>query len=242
MFQYFELVINTLFSPQVILLGLVIYLIKYRQDIVDRIKSMKLFGAEIDLEHIEKSIDSAVMKIDHLESKLDHLKDDYINKSKESFDPIAPAKDLDKLGRELKAIAAALDDIDFVVKYLQIGSDPDVVYAAGCAIQVRPQPKFLNPLLEYITQITADKKLGGIRMRIAFKLLQCLEKIIATDSRRDQQVISAAEIQRTIETIQAFAAHPICDADRPTDGSDGIPLKVEKLVKKFEAAVKKRNS
>lgn len=242
MFQYFELLVNTLFSPQVLLLILVLYILKYKQDIVERIKSMKIFGAEIDLAHIEKSIDSAVSKIDHLEEKLDGLKGDYISKSKESFDPIAPAKDLDKLGRELKAMAAALDDIDFVVNYLKKGSNPDEVYAAGCAIQVRPQPKFLNPLVEYISEVTKDGELGGIRMRIAFKLLQCLEKIISVDSRRDEMVISHADIEKTISAIQEFSSHPICDADRPTDGSDGIPSKVEKLVIKFKRDAEKRKT
>jgi len=80
MFQYVELAVNTIFSPQVMLLGLVLYVLIYRQDIVERIKSMKLFGAEIDLAHIEKSIDQAVTKIDLLEEKLDGLKDGYINK------------------------------------------------------------------------------------------------------------------------------------------------------------------
>lgn len=242
MFQYFELIVNTLFSPQVLLLILILYMLKYKQEVVERIKSMKIFGAEIDLAHIEKSIDSAVSKIDHLEEKLDGLKSGYITKSKESFDPIAPAKDLDKLGRELKAMAAALDDIDFVANYLKKGANPDEVYAAGCAIQVRPQPKFLIPLTEYISEITKDEKLGDIRMRIAFKLLQCLEKIISVDSRRDEMVISQNDIEKTIAAIQELARHPICDADRPTDGSDGIPSKVEKLVAKFKRDAEKRKT
>ncbi len=242
MFQYFELAINTLFSPQVMLLGLVLYILIYRQDVVERIKSMKIFGAQIDLAHIEQSIDQAVTKIDHLEEKLDGLKDGYINKSKEEYDPIAPAKDLDKLGRELKAIAAALDDIDFVVKYLHLGANPDEVYAAGCAIQVRPQPKFLDPLLRYLTEISADQALGGIRLRIGFKLLQCVEKIISTDGRRQPTVIGIDEIEKTAAVLKAFAAHPICDADRPVDSTDGIPSKVEKLLKKFDSEIKKRTT
>ena len=79
-------------------------------------------------------------------------------------------------------------------------------------------------------------------MRIAFKLLQCIEKIIATDGRREQQFISGEEIQNTITAIKTFASHPICDADRPSDGTDGIPSKVEKLVKKFQIQLKKRMS
>lgn len=71
MFQYIELAVNTLFSPQVMLLALIFYILIYRQDIVERIRSMKLFGAEFDLAHIEKSIDNAVTKIDGLEEKLD---------------------------------------------------------------------------------------------------------------------------------------------------------------------------
>jgi hypothetical protein len=240
MFQYIELAISTIFSPQVMLLALVFYVLVYRPDIVDRIKSMKLFGAEIDLAHIEKSIDQAVTKITHLEDKLDNLKFGYINKSATEFDPIAPAKDLDKLGRELKAMAAALDDIDFVVKYLVIGAKPEEVYAAGCAIQVRPQPKFLLPLIDYITALSTDKALGGIRLRIAFKLLQCIEKIITTDGRRDQKVIRFEDIQITQHVLNDFAKHPVCCNDRPSDGSDGIPSKVEKLVKKFETEIDKR--
>ncbi|WP_169305300.1 hypothetical protein [Coraliomargarita akajimensis] len=201
---------------------------------------MKLFGAEIDLGRIEQSIDDAVMKIDHLENKLDSLQDGYVAKFKAGFDPIAPAKDLDKLGTELKAMAAALDDIDFVVTYLRLGSDPDAVYAAGCAIQVRPQPKFLSPLISYITAVSQDDALGGIRLRIAYKLLQCVDKIISTDARREPQLISVEEIQRSITAIQSLAAHPICDADRPANGSDGIPSKVEKLVKKFQIEQGKR--
>lgn len=242
MFDYVELAVNTIFSPQVMLLGLIFYVLVYRQDIVDRIKSMKIFGAEIDLAHIEKSIDQAVIKIDHLEEKLDGLKDGYINKSKEEFDPIAPAKDLDKLGRELKAMAAALDDIDFVIKYLHLGANPEEVYAAGCAIQVRPQPKFLNPLLSYLSEISGDSKLGGIRLRIGFKILQCVEKIITTDGRREPKVINAGDIEKTGEVLKLFAAHPICDADRPTDGSDGIPSKVDQLLKKFESEIRKRKT
>jgi hypothetical protein len=242
MFQYVELAVNTLFSPQVMLLGLVLYVLIRRQDIVERIKSMKIFGAEIDLAHIEQSIEQAVTKIDHLEEKLDGLKDGYIAKSKEGFDPIAPAKDLDKLGRELKAMAAALDDIDFVVKYLRPGANPDEVYAAGCAIQVRPQPKFLRHLLAYLSGVSDDPELGGIRLRIGFKLLQCVEKIIATDGRREPKVISAVEIAEAEEILKSFAAHPICDADRPTDGSDGIPSKVEKLLKKFQTETRKRKT
>jgi len=241
-FQYVELIMNTIFSPQVMLLGLVFYILRYRQDIVARIKSMKIFGAEIDLAHIEKTIDKAVTKIDHLEEKLDGLKDGYINKVREEFDPIAPAKDLDKLGTELKAMAAALDDIDFVEKYLHIDAKPDEVYAAGCAIQVRPQPKFLNPLLGYIEEITNDSELGGIRLRIGFKLLQCFEKIIATDGRREDRIIKVGDIEKTIETLKGFASHPICDADRPTDNSDGIPSKVDKLEKKFQSEIRKRKT
>jgi hypothetical protein len=203
---------------------------------------MKLFGAEIDLDHIEKSIGRAVTKIEHLEEKLDDLKDGYINKFKEEFDPIAPAQDLDKLGRELKAMAAALDDIDFVVKYLHLDANPDEVYAAGCAIQVRPQPKFLNPLLNYISEISNDKALGRIRLRIGFKLLQCVENIIETDGRRDQKIIRIEDIEKSKDILKSFAAHPICDADRPTDGSDGIPSKVEKLVKKLETEIKHRKT
>ncbi len=240
MFQYVELAVKTLFSPQVMLLGLVIYVLVYRQDIIERIKSMKLFGAEIDLAHIEKTIDKAVTKIDHLEEKLDCLSDGYISKIKQDFDPIASAKDLDKLGTELKAMAASLDDIDFVVKYLQPGSSPGEVYAAGCAIQVRPQPKFLKPLLSYISETTGDSSLGNVRLRIWFKLLQCVEKIIVTDSRREQRVINSDDIENAMQVIEELAQHPICDADRPTDGTDGIPSKVEKLKKKFHVEIRKR--
>lgn len=240
MFQYIELIISTLTSPQVIFLGFIVYVLLRRPDIIDRIRSMKLFGAEIDLAHIEQSLENAVSKIDHLEEKIDSMKDDYISKFETEFDPIAPAQDLHKLGTELKAIAAALDSIDFVEKYLHLGSNPDAVYAAGCAIQVRPQPKFLEPLVAYLSAITGDPDLGEIQLLIGFKLLQCVEKVIATDGRREHKVISAKQIQKTIGILDAFAVHPICAADVPRDGKDGIPSKVEKLKKKFLAEINKR--
>jgi len=239
MFAYIELFVLTITSPQVMLLFLTIYILVRHPDIVKRISSMKIFGAEINLENIEKSLDAAVEKISNLESKVDNLKADYLKKSSD-FDPIAPAKDLHKVGTELKAIAAALDDIDFVGKYLMPTAKPDQVYAAACAIQVRPQAKFLDLLLSYIEEITNDKNLCGIRPLIGFKLLQSVEKIITTDARRETKLFSKKEIQHAINVLKSFARHQICNADRPTNGQDGIPSKVEKLEKKFLKEVSKR--
>lgn len=224
------------------LLGILVYILVRRPDIVDRIRTMKIFGAEINLERIEKSIGQAVSKIENLESKFDHLKDDYINKSVSKFDPIAPASDLHALGSELKSIAAALDDIDFVESYLNTGATPDQVYAAGCAIQVRPQPKFLSPLIRFIEQISTDPKLGGIRPAIGYKLLQCFDNILSTDNKREQSAIETKDIGRSVAVLEAFAKHPICDADRPTNGKKGIPDEVARLSRKFNAQIKKREN
>jgi hypothetical protein len=66
--------------------------------------------------------------------------------------------------------------------------------------------------------------------------------MITIDGRRESKVINAGDIEKTGKVLKSFAVHPICDSDRPKDGSDGNPSKVNKLLKKFESEIRKRKT
>lgn len=163
-FAYVRLIVETITSPQIIILGIIVLLLIKRPKILDRLSMLDIAGVKLELSEIKEVVEQTKSNLQNVEEKLDIVRKDYIE-SAEQFDPISSATDIDKLGTYLKSVAASLDSIDFVADHLNVSSSQGQVYAAACAIQVRPQPKFLEPVSDYLGIISAKSDLNGIRLR-----------------------------------------------------------------------------
>lgn len=229
-FEQIKFLVETITSPQVIFVIVIVAILKFKPQILERIATLDVAGVKLELRELKSTVIQTQEEIQEFSSKLDAMADQYIETA-ENFDPLSTAKDIDKVGSQLKSYAASLDNIDFVFDHLSEDADHSLVYAAGCAIQVRPQPKFLDPLVKYIGAVSKSNSLKELRLRVAFKLVQAVENILRSDNKKPEKLLSQEERARASEVLRALRNHKRSQDDHAANGAKSIVTRIDRTLK-----------
>ena len=228
-FEHLKFIVETLTSPQVIFIAAIVAIVKFRPKILDRIATLDVAGVKLELRELKETVQQTKAEVEDVSNKLDAVTDQYLETA-ESFDPLSDAKDIDKVGSNLKSYAASLDNIDFVFEHLNKDADQSHVYGAGCAIQVRPQPKFLEPLANYILMLSASPNLKKIRLRVAYKLVQAMENILRSDNKKPEPVISTTQRTLAKKALDSLKGHRRSRDDHAANGAKSIIARIDRTL------------
>jgi len=227
-FDYLKLFLEN--GTSILILILIIGLLIAKPKILERITSFGAFGISFQLEKIKESVDSANNRIMNIKGQLDSLSEEYL-KSAKVFDPDSSADERDKLGSALKKAAASLDNIDFVLKYLNKNENEKNVFAAACAIQVNPHPKFFKPILDYLEDILKEKELNHLTLKTLYRFVMCVENITRTDNSRDERYITEEERNSAIQTMNKLKSSKRAQQDLENAGTRSIVTRIDRTIK-----------
>jgi len=230
-YDYFKLFIENGISILVFVVVVVTIIIKPK--FLERITSFDAFGVKLQLKDIKESIETTQKEVATIKNQLDNLQEDYIEVS-ETFDPIAPAAERDKLATSLKRYAAALDNIDFVIEYLDTNQSEDKIFAAACAIQVRPQPKFFPLIVELLEQISKSTQLKNITLKTLYRLVMCLENITRADNSRPEKSVDSKIRINSIKVLNCLKSSSRAQKDLIKNDKKSIVTRIERTIKVIE--------
>ncbi|MFA5327625.1 MAG: hypothetical protein WC384_07530 [Prolixibacteraceae bacterium] len=212
----------------------VIIIIITKPKFLQRITSFDAFGVKLQLKDIRESIESTQQNVMSIKKQLDAFQEEFIEQSQE-FDPEAPPEDLDDLATDLKRYAAALDNIDFVLNDLKKGSVENKIFAAACAIQVRPQPKFFSPIITLISEINDSINLNGLRLKTLYRLVICVENIARADNSRPRnRIINDETRKQAVEVLSTLKKSTRAKLDSLQNGKKSIGTRIERTIKVIE--------
>lgn len=169
---------------------------------------------------------------EQFEKEIDKGEQEYLLLVERYYDGMS-TKELDKLSRDLKRLGQSLFDLDFITNRLQAKEDKGIIFGALCAIQVNPNPRYYNNLIDFLNTIAEKPDLYDIRLRIVYRLVMCLENIINLDNYRSYKELSAEKRENGKHALQKLAANPLCLRDDERNGNKGIGNRIQKAVKKL---------
>lgn len=224
-YNYVHLFVSTILSPQVIV-AIIILIILRKPEIVARVTNLDFFGFKVQLADIKQQIAATSQKLNEVDGKLSALQEGYLRRA-DAIPIDAAARSLDNIARLLKSEARTLENIDFAVRLLTLEAEPGHVLAAAAAIQVRPEPKFFVPLVDFISKLAGTANLNGIRMKIVYRLVMGLQNITRADNARQEHVITDAQRAQASEALVRLKNHPLCQADFRSAGPRSIVPRIE---------------
>lgn len=166
------------------------------------------------------------------EQEIDKGEQEYLQLVERYYDNM-PVKELDKLSRDLKRLGQSLFDLDFITNRLQVTEDKGIVFGALCAIQVNPNPRYYNDLVQFLNKIAENARLHDFRLRIVYRLVMCLENIINLDNYRIHKEINAERRETGKLALQKLAMNSLCRRDDEVNGTKGIGNRIQKTIKKL---------
>ena len=229
-FEQVKFLIETLTSPQIVFLLVIFWIVKFRPKVLERIATLDVAGVKLELRELKESVEKTKTEIEGVATRLDLVTEQYVEAA-EQFDPLSKAKDIDKVGSDLKSYAASLDNIDFVLEHLELDADQAHVYGAGCAIQVRPQPKFLLPLSAFIADMAQSSNLKNIRLRVAYKLVQAMENILRCDNKKPESILDPDSREKARAALESLKLHQRSQQDFNANGTKSIVTRIERTLK-----------
>ncbi len=238
-FEYIQQFVQTLFSAPVIAL-IAVFVVARSPQLVGRITGFDIFGIKLQLEKIDRKIETTTAQVNEVQSKLDNFQQSYLNIARP--DKInAPARNLDELTRRLKIEASTLESIDFCLDLLKIDTPHDQILAAAAAIQIRPQSKFFTPVAALLQQAVKAPNLGGIRLRIHYRLVMDLQNIVRIDNQRAARQVDLAQRQMAVGVLQDLERHERSQEDLRKNGARSIVPRIDatlRLIRQPELASK----
>lgn len=230
-FDYLKLFMEN--GVSIIVLIIILTILLKNPKIFERITSFGAFGVEIQLEKIKEKVDSANNEILSIKHQLDSLQTDYLSSAK-VFNPNSSAKERDKLASDLKKAASSLDNIDFLLTSLNKTEKETNVFAAACAIQVNPHPKFFKPIVDYLDIVVKEKDLNKLTLKTLYRLVMCIENIARTDNSRNDRHISATDRAIAVNTLQNLKLTERAQQDLSKAGTRSIVTRIDRTIKVLE--------
>lgn len=169
---------------------------------------------------------------EQFEQEIDKGEQEYLQLVERYYDNM-PVKELDKLSRDLKRLGQSLFDLDFITNRLQVNENKGIIFGALCAIQVNPNPRYYDGLIEFLNKLAEKSNLYDIRLRIVYRLVMCVENIINLDNYRIHPEINAERRDKGKRALQKLAANPLCRRDDELNGNKGIGNRIQKTIKKM---------
>ena len=151
----------------------------------------------------------------------------------EKYNDEMTIRELTNLGRRLKGLGRAMFELDFITDRLKVTESRGIIFGGLCAIQVNPNPKYYDLLIEFLDEVAGDDNLHNIRLRIVYRLVMCVENIIHIDNNRMEAEISSQERAQGISALNNLSENPRCKEDEKLRGKKGIVYRINRVLNKM---------
>jgi len=224
--QIIEKILGNTSLWEVVALIIVVYLI-FRPDIINRITKFKVGDFEFELSELKKDVKEGKEKISMLEEEIQHERKQF-EELLAKFDADAPLEKLSSIRQTLKSQSRNMVDNEVFKQFLTMEATPEELYATAVSIREKRPVELFPDIIALLSQLAADRNLGGFRLNTIWTLTSAVHKILICCVRDGIKPFpSKEELAHAKHTLLELEKHPKVKADQPNDPMKGIrgPIK-----------------